>query len=131
MINLIPSALAAQSNQDTYSSTGVTAGTVDIQGQVTAGNFFGFTCIWNLVSNVVSTALILGVIIFFVFLVMGGIEWALSAGDKAKVESAQKRITNALIGLTIIAASWAIFTLVLNFFGISLEKICSANPVGV
>ena len=117
MINLIPLAHAADE-------------LVDIQTPATAGNFFGFTCVANLISNVVSAAFIIGGIMFFAFLVWGGIEWMMSGGDKAKVESAQKRISNALVGLVIIAASWAIYTLVLEFLGIDLSKICTDNPVG-
>ena len=130
MINLIPFVLAADQAPDGGSSS-LPLGTVDIQSQVTAGNFFGFTCIANLISNVVSIALVIALIIFFVYLVMGGIEWSASGGDKAKVEGAQKRITNALIGLVIVASSYAIFTLVLTFFGVNLSKICTNDPVGV
>ncbi|HEX9008137.1 MAG TPA: hypothetical protein VF837_02650 [Patescibacteria group bacterium] len=118
MINLIPTVHAAAGEL------------VDIQTPATAGNFFGFTCIANLISNVVSVAFILSAIMFFVFLVMGGVEWISSGGDKAKVESAQKRISSALVGLVIVAASWAIYTLVLQFLGIDLSKICSENPIG-
>ncbi|KKP29718.1 MAG: hypothetical protein UW35_C0035G0005 [Candidatus Collierbacteria bacterium GW2011_GWF2_44_15] len=103
---------------------------VDIETPATAGNFFGFTCIANLVSNIVSVAFILASIAFFVFLVWGGIEWLMSGGDKGKIEMAQKRITSALIGLIIIAASYAIYKLVLTFIGIDLNALCTTNPVG-
>ncbi len=104
---------------------------VDIETTATAGNFFGFTCIGNLISNVISAALIIATLIFFMFLVMGGIEWATSGGDKAKVESAQKRISSALVGLVIVASSWAVYQLVLTFFGIDLSNLCTDTPVGV
>jgi uncharacterized membrane protein HdeD (DUF308 family) len=103
---------------------------VDIGKEVTKGGFFGFTCIWNLVSNAISIAYILAAIVFFIFLVLGGMEWLTSSGDKGRVEIAQKRISNALIGLTIIAASYAVFTLVLYFFGIDLSALCTDNPLG-
>ncbi len=103
---------------------------IDIETPATAGNFFGFTCIGNLISNLVSVAFILSAVAFFVFLVWGGFEWITSGGDKNKIESAQKRITSALIGLTIVAASFAIYNLVLTFFGINLDALCTSNPVG-
>ncbi|HOX96395.1 MAG TPA: hypothetical protein PLI45_03355 [Candidatus Woesebacteria bacterium] len=102
---------------------------VDIGGEVSKNNFFGYTCIWNLVSNAVNVVFILSAIIVFVLLVVSGVTWITSGGDKAKLESAQKLITNALIGLAIIAASWAIYTLVLEFLGIDISKICTDNPV--
>jgi hypothetical protein len=46
---------------------------------------------------------------------MGGIEWITSGGDKGKTESARNKITAAVIGLVILAASWAILGLVLQF----------------
>lgn len=103
---------------------------VDIGAEATKGDFFGFTCIWSLVSNTVSVAFILAGIVFFLILVLGGIEWLTSGGDKAKLQDAQKKIINAFIGIAIIAASWAIFTLVLYFFGINLDNICTESPVG-
>lgn len=119
LLSLIPSVHAA------------TGTTVDIGTPATSGNFFGFTCIWNIVSNLTSVVFILGGIAFFVMLVLGGLEWSMSSGDKVKVENAQKKITNALIGLAIIASSWAIYLLVLDFFGIDISQICSDNPTGI
>lgn len=103
---------------------------VDIGKEVTKDNFFGYTCIGHLVSNAVSVAFIVAAVAFFVILVMGGMEWLVSGGDKTKVQQAGQRITNALIGLTIVAASYAIYTMVLSFFGIDLSALCTANPVG-
>lgn len=114
MINLVSSVYAADQ-------------VVDIGKEVTG--FFGYTCIGPLISNTVAVAFIVAAIAFFVFLVMGGIEWLVSGGDKTKVQEAQKRISNAVIGLTIVAASFAIYTLVLDFFGIDLSKLCTADPV--
>lgn len=103
---------------------------VYIGREVTKGGFFGYTCIGNLVSNVISVAFIVAAIATFAFLVIGGMNWLTSGGDKAKIETAQKMISNALIGLAIVAASYAIYTLVLNFFGIDLSHLCTDNPIG-
>ena len=53
----------------------------------------------------------------FAFLIMGGIEWITSGGDKNKAESARNKITSAVIGLVIVAASYAIVNLVVQFLG--------------
>lgn len=74
--------------------------------------------IGKLISTGVSVIMILAGILVFVFLVWGGMEWILSGGDKTKVESAQKRITNALVGLAIIASSWALIKIISYFFGV-------------
>lgn len=103
--------------------------TVDIQEQVTG--FFGYTCIGHLVSNAASAVFIISGIAFFTMLVFGGFQWLTAGGsDKGKIETAQKSISNGLIGLAIVAASYAVFTLVLNFFGIDLDALCTTNPLG-
>lgn len=101
--------------------------TVDI-GKQLGTSFFGYKCVMDLVFRAVDFSIIMGGIGLFVFLVWGGIEWMLSAGDKTKVESAQKRITNALIGVAIVASAFAIWKLALIFFGINAPNICSDNP---
>jgi TRAP-type C4-dicarboxylate transport system permease small subunit len=103
---------------------------VDIGTKATAGNFFGYTCIGNLVSNIVAMVFIISGVVFFIYLVWGGFDYLTSEGDKGKVGEAQKRISSALIGLAIVAASWAIYQIVLTFFGIDLSKLCTDNPVG-
>jgi hypothetical protein len=116
MIHLVTSAFAADQ-------------VVNIGEQASKGNFFGYTCIGNIVSNAASVAFIVSGIATFALLVVGGVNWLTSGGDKTKIQSAQQSITNALIGLAIVAASWAIYKLVLSFFGIDLSKICTSNPV--
>ena len=110
-----------------YASTNTT---VDIGSEATKGNFFGYTCIGHLVSNLVAAGFLVSGVIFFLYLVWGGMDYLSSGGDKGKIESGQKRISSALIGLAIVASSWAIYQLVLIFFGVDVDKICSANPVG-
>ena len=103
---------------------------VRIGEEVSKGGFFGYTCIANLVANAISVAFIVAAVATFVFLVYGGINWLTSGGDKTRIETAQKMITNAIIGLAIVAASYAIYNLVLDFMGIDLSKLCTDNPVG-
>lgn len=76
------------------------------------------TDLGRLISTGISVAIILAGILVFVFLVWGGLEWIMSGGDKGKVEAARNRIVNALVGLAIIAASWALIKMIGYFFGI-------------
>ncbi len=92
-------------------------------------SFFGFKCIQHFIFRIVDIGLILAGLLLFIYLVWGGIEWLTSGGDKGKIENARNKITNALIGVAIIAASYAVWTLALTFFGIDLSNICSANPI--
>ncbi|HSV94910.1 MAG TPA: hypothetical protein VLH94_03005 [Spirochaetia bacterium] len=62
----------------------------------------------------------LGGVAFIIFLVWGGIEWLTAGGDKGKVETAQKMITNALIGLAILVGSYAITLFIQGAFKINI-----------
>jgi len=72
-----------------------------------------------LVSNIVGALFIFAFFLTLVYLLTGGIQWLTSGGEKGALESARNKITNALIGLVIVASSYAIFTLVGEFFGIT------------
>jgi amino acid transporter len=89
-------------------------------GSITVDQPAGFkiTDIGKLVTSGISVALILAGVLVFAFLVFGGIEWITSGGDKTKTEAAKNRITAALVGLAIVAASWALMKLISYFFGI-------------
>lgn len=54
------------------------------------------------------TISVIGGLAFIIYFLLGGLSWLTAGGDKAKVESAQKQITNAVIGLAIILVSYAI-----------------------
>ncbi|OGF99438.1 hypothetical protein A2Y99_00140 [Candidatus Gottesmanbacteria bacterium RBG_13_37_7] len=73
----------------------------------------------NLVSGIVGLLLIVAALYSFLQFFLGGLSWMTSGGDKSKVEAAQKRITNAIIGLVITFSCWAIFLLIFQFLGIS------------
>ncbi|OGY17499.1 MAG: hypothetical protein A2784_01960 [Candidatus Chisholmbacteria bacterium RIFCSPHIGHO2_01_FULL_48_12] len=77
-----------------------------------------FTNLGSLLGGAVGAAIVIALMLAFLYLIMGGIQWITSGGDKAKTEEARDRITTALVGLAIVAAAWAIMRLVGFFFGI-------------
>jgi cbb3-type cytochrome oxidase subunit 3 len=77
----------------------------------------------RVVTFLINGILVIAGVIFFFMLVIGGIKWILSGGDKSSTEAARNQITAALIGLVIVFAAWAILTLVGNIFGISLLSL--------
>ncbi len=82
-------------------------------------NLVGFEAT-GIVSTIVTILFILAAVIFFVMLVVGGIRWILSAGDKGKMEGARSQITSALIGLVIVFSAYAIVSLINTFFHINI-----------
>ncbi len=77
------------------------------------------TSFGGLVNGLVSFVMVIAAVMVFLYLIWGGIEWITSGGDKGKTEAARNKITSAVIGLIVVAASYAIMTLALNFLGFS------------
>ncbi|HPS40562.1 MAG TPA: hypothetical protein PLQ50_00990 [Candidatus Woesebacteria bacterium] len=73
-----------------------------------------------IIGNIMSIVMLVAVLLVFIFLIVGAIQWLTSGGDKGKIENAQKRITNAVIGLFILAATAVIFMLLQSFLGINV-----------
>lgn len=80
----------------------------------------GGLTIGQIVSTAVRLSLVIAAIVFFFILVIGGIKWIASGGDKAQTEAARNQITAALVGLVIVFAAWAILALIKVFFGIDV-----------
>ena len=74
----------------------------------------------SIVSGFVRLTLVVAAIVFFFMLVIGGIRWILSGGDKTGTEAARSQITAALVGLVIVFAAWAILQLIHVLFGIDV-----------
>lgn len=74
----------------------------------------------GLVSGLVRLAIIVAAVVFFFWLVLGGIRWIMSGGDKAKTEEARSQITAALVGLVIVFSAWAIAQLINALFNFDI-----------
>lgn len=93
-------------------------------------NDAGVESISRLISAAFGVALLLAVIFVFAQLIMGGYSWISAGGDKAKVEEARTRITNALIGLAIVAAAWALIIVIGKFFGVDITRLSLPAATG-
>ncbi len=74
----------------------------------------------GIISGAIKFAMVVAAVVFFFILVVGGIRWIVSGGDKAQTETARNQITAALVGLVIVFAAWAIIKLIETFFGIDI-----------
>ena len=90
-----------------------------------------FSNIGALLGNIIIAAMVIAGLMVFFYLIMGGIQYISSGGDKAQAEAARNRITYALIGLVIVVGSFAITKLIEAFFGINIInfKLPSASKV--
>jgi hypothetical protein len=83
----------------------------------------------GIVSGLIRGALVVAAVVFFFILVIGGIKWIASGGDKAATEGARNQITAALIGLVIVFAAWAIVQLIQVFFGVNIFSLTLPTAV--
>lgn len=85
--------------------------------QSPGGNPWGnIQSINTVIPGLLNAALVIAFAIFVFLLIFAGIQWITAGGDKTKVESAQKKLTGAIIGIIIVISAWAILGLVRNFF---------------
>jgi len=83
----------------------------------------GSLTVGGIVSGFIRLILVIAALVFFFILVIGGIRWIASGGDKAQTETARNQITAALVGLVIVFAAWAIVQLINTFFGIDIFSL--------
>ncbi len=77
----------------------------------------------SIISALIRFTVVVAAIVFFFILVIGGIRWIASGGDKAQTEAARSQITSALVGLVIVFAAWAIVALINTFFHIDIFSL--------
>ncbi|KKS96228.1 MAG: hypothetical protein UV71_C0001G0102 [Microgenomates group bacterium GW2011_GWC1_43_13] len=76
-----------------------------------------------IVSGLIKLIVVVAALVFFFILVIGGIRWIASGGDKAQTEGARNQITAALVGLVIVFAAWAIVALIKVFFNVDIFSL--------
>ena len=74
----------------------------------------------SLISSGFSLLLIIAGLIAFAYILMGGIQWITSGGDKGGLEAARNKIIHAIVGLVVVASSWAIVLLLQNYLGTAI-----------
>ena len=105
-----------------YSSAVLAADDINLNptGEFSA---LGKLTIGGIVAGFIRLILVIAALVFFFILVVGGIRWIASGGDKAQTETARNQITAALVGLVIVFAAWAIVQLINTFFGIDIFSL--------
>ncbi len=87
--------------------------------------------IGNWITSVMTFIMIICSLLVLGFLIWGALNWITSGGDKGKVDQARQKMIAAVVGLIIVAASYAILMLVLAFLGFeSVEELfASIKPL--
>lgn len=78
----------------------------------------GMDVVKKVASSSIAIFLIVGVVTCLVFIVLGGIQWTSSEGDKSKVTAARSKIIYAILGLIIMFLAFFIMSIIGGTFGV-------------
>ncbi|MEO8581542.1 MAG: hypothetical protein ABI425_03070 [Patescibacteria group bacterium] len=67
----------------------------------------------------------------FVYMIWGAVDWILAGGDEGKITSARQKITQSIIGLTVLVSVGAIFLALQYFLGIHVLDSGAAAPAAI
>lgn len=80
----------------------------------------GYRDLGIFVTNVLTLAFGIAILVVLVMLIWGAFEWITSGGDKEAVGKARNRIINALIGLAVLAIAYALTRVAGQFLGFNI-----------
>ncbi len=83
----------------------------------------GGSILSEILANLYKTIVMVGGLALLLYLVMGGLEWLNSGGDPEKLKNAQDRITNAVIGMTVLVLTVAIADFLGKVLGINILRL--------
>ena len=89
-----------------------------LESSLSTKNWVNFT-VQGIVSNLINLILVIAFVAFLFLLLLGGIQWITSGGDKELLAKAKGKLTSAIVGIIIVISAWAILSLVRNFFGLT------------
>jgi len=85
-------------------------------------NTSGVFGVESMISLIITTALSFIGVIFLILAIYGGYIWMLARGNEQEVEKAKQIIQNAIIGLVVVLAAYAISWYVINALGATTLK---------
>ncbi len=60
---------------------------------------------------------VVGIALAVAFVIISGIQWIISGGDKTKLQAARGRLTYAIVGLVVILGAFVIINTVISLLG--------------
>ena len=76
-----------------------------------------------IITNAITIIFVIAVLAVLVYMIWGAFSWITSGGDKEKIKAARGMITNALIGLEILALAFIIARVVGAVLGIDFANL--------
>ena len=101
---------------------------LDIAGQApTAGLSGSQTDFGGWLGSVLSGAMTVAALLVLLYLVWGAMEWIFAGGDSSKVQKARDRMTQAVVGLIVLASTIAIFNFLQIFLGLDVLEFAGGK----
>lgn len=101
-----PSALAAITNPALKGDLGNSGDPASVFGRY-IGTFWGL-------------AYVIGALIFILYFIWGGVEWIMGGGNEERITNAKNKISNGILGLALLAGSWALIKAIGYVLGIDI-----------
>lgn len=99
-----------------------------VTGLGSGGNNASGANVAFLIGTFIKVMVIVGTLGFILYFLLGTSKWIMSGGDKGHLEEAKHEIVNAVTGLVIMLALYAIIAFLNNIFGIDILKINWPTP---
>lgn len=80
-------------------------------------------CLIPLIANAIKAVVALGAVALFVMLLAGGFNFLFSGGDQKKLEMARGTVTQAIIGIVIMALAYVIIRTIQVFTGVDISTL--------
>jgi len=104
----------------------VPLGNIEGIGNLGTGSFGGsssYSRFSDLISRTIGLLTIVAGVWFLVQLIMGGYSWISAGGDKQAMQNAQKKVTNALIGMLVTILAYTIAGVLGMFLGFDIFNV--------
>ena len=77
----------------------------------------------GMLPSFINLVIIMAVVLFLFSLLLGGLKFIVSGGNKESTEVAGRQVLNAIIGIIIVFSTWAVLSLIEQFFGVELTTL--------
>ncbi len=84
----------------------------------------------QVITDVVNIVLAVAAIAAFLFILWGAFKYVTAGDDSSKTEAARKTITNAVVGLILVALSFVIWVIVINLTGLNFGATPTTGGTG-
>ena len=88
-----------------------------LPGSGEGGAQAGSTIVGKIVSSIIGVFFLAGFILAIFHFLFGAIRWITASGDKSALQNAQEPMSQAVVGLIVLAAIWGISMLLGTFLG--------------